>query len=185
MTVTPSPGRSASTPFTVRDLDALPDDGRFHELVEGVLIVTPGPSVAHQVASAEMLALLRAGCPSDLYVLAAPTDVVLSDTTVLQPDLLVVHRADLGGPRITAVPLMVVEILSPITRAFDLGPRRAAYATGGVPHLWLVDPDVPALVACRLAGTGYEEITTVTGDESYDATEPFAVSVVPSRLHLP
>jgi hypothetical protein len=30
-------------PFTVRDLDRLPDDGRRYELLDGVLVVSPRP----------------------------------------------------------------------------------------------------------------------------------------------
>ena len=38
------------------------------------------------------------------------------------------------------MPDLVVEVLSPSTRANDLGPKRRAYLEGGVREVWLVDP---------------------------------------------
>ncbi len=39
---------AAGTPFTVADLDATPDDGRRYQLLDGVLVVSPRPVIAHQ-----------------------------------------------------------------------------------------------------------------------------------------
>ena len=38
----PSPGK----PFTVAELDRMPDDGHRYELLDGVLVVSPGRLVA-------------------------------------------------------------------------------------------------------------------------------------------
>jgi Uma2 family endonuclease len=35
-------------PFTVEDLDRMPDDGRRYELIDGMLIVSPAPNLGHQ-----------------------------------------------------------------------------------------------------------------------------------------
>ena len=35
-------------PFTREELNALPDDGRRHELLDGVLLMSPGPGARHQ-----------------------------------------------------------------------------------------------------------------------------------------
>jgi Uma2 family endonuclease len=35
-------------PFTVADLEAMPDDGNRYELIDGMLIVSPAPSWPHQ-----------------------------------------------------------------------------------------------------------------------------------------
>jgi Uma2 family endonuclease len=43
------------------------------------------------------------------------------------------------------VPDLVVEVLSPSTRANDLGPKRAVYMRAGVRELWLADPDARPL----------------------------------------
>jgi hypothetical protein len=46
--------------------------------------------------SSNLVAALQARCPQHLRVLHAPTDVALADDTVLQPDVLVVARAQIG-----------------------------------------------------------------------------------------
>ncbi len=40
-----------SRPFTVTDLEAMPDDGRRYELIDGELLVSPAPGWSHQEAS--------------------------------------------------------------------------------------------------------------------------------------
>ncbi len=52
----PSPGK----PFTVAELDRMPDDGHRYELLDGALAVSPRPTPAHQVV-AFTLASLRDG----------------------------------------------------------------------------------------------------------------------------
>jgi hypothetical protein len=51
-----------------------------------------------------------------------------------------------------------------------------------VPAYWLVDPAEPSLTVLRLAEGRYVEEAKVTGDERYDASWPFPVSIVPSAL---
>ena len=45
--------------LTREDLDALPDDGLRHELIDGTFVMTPAPGVGHQSMSAELTAVLR------------------------------------------------------------------------------------------------------------------------------
>jgi hypothetical protein len=51
----PASGR----PFTVEDLDLLPDDGHRCELLDGSLVVSPRPGMPHQVAAGELFHVLR------------------------------------------------------------------------------------------------------------------------------
>jgi hypothetical protein len=50
----------AGTALTREDLDALPDDGRRHELLDGAILVTPSPGFAHQDVLMRPIDLLRA-----------------------------------------------------------------------------------------------------------------------------
>jgi hypothetical protein len=43
MTVMTSPGH-VTHPFTVSDLEGMPDDGRRYELIDGELLVSPAPA---------------------------------------------------------------------------------------------------------------------------------------------
>ena len=44
--------------YTVNDLANFPDDGNRYELLDGVLLVTPGPNTGHQVMAARIQARL-------------------------------------------------------------------------------------------------------------------------------
>ena len=169
-------------PLTRADLDRLPDDGRRHELIDGVLLVTPAPVPRHQFVSAAIYRTLFAACPPDLAVLYAPVDVVLADDTVVEPDLLVAPRdafseRDLPGP-----PLLAVEVLSPSTRRFDLMLKWSRYEAAGCQAYWVVDPDTPSLIAWELQDGAYVQVAKATGEESVRLTSPFDVTVVPADL---
>ncbi len=126
--------------------------------------------------------LLRAACPAHLKVVLAPFDVVLADDTVVIPDLLVASRTqftyrDLPGP-----PLLAVEVQSPSTRRIDLLLKRDRFQASGVPSYWLVDPVEVAVTVLQLAEDGYEQVAHVVGDEAYDVTLPYPMTLVPARL---
>jgi len=78
------------------------------------------------------------------------------------------------------VPLLVVEVHSPSTRLADLGTKRLAYESAGVPSYWMVDPAGPTLTVLSLRDGRYVEEANVTGDQPYEASYTFSVTVVPS-----
>ena len=168
--------------FTRADLDAMPDDGRRHELIDGSLIVTPAPLLRHQRAVGELHLLLRRGCPPELEVLLAPFDVVLAVDTVVQPDLLVTRRSDTTERDLPVAPLLAVEVLSPSTRHIDLGLKRARYETAGSPSYWVFDPGEPTLTVWELVQGRYVERAHVTGDEVCAVTAPYPMTLRPSEL---
>lgn len=183
MTAAESAGNpSVARPFTRKDLDGLPDDGRRHELIDGALLVTPAPGFDHQSMSAELFMLLRAACPPALTVLYAPFDVVLAVDTVVQPDLLVAPRVAFTSRDLPVAPLLAVEILSPSTRRIDLMLKRSRYEAAGCDAYWVVDPTGPSITAWELADGGYRVAGQASGDEVFRARSPFEVSVVPRRL---
>jgi Uma2 family endonuclease len=171
-----------SGPFTREALDAMPEDGRRHELLDGALVVTPAPSPAHQRCVARLLVGLAAACPADLDVLVAPLDVELSADTVLQPDLLVAPRVQFGPRSLPGVPLLAVEVLSPSTHSIDLGAKLLRYERAGCPAYWVVDPEEPVLTAWELDAGRYRQVARVAGADAADLTRPFPVSVTPVEL---
>lgn len=160
----------------------MPDDGHRYELIDGVLLVTPAPNVAHQRCMVSIVALLHAARAEDHEVLVAPFDVRLSQFTVVQPDVLVARKSDLTDARLEGAPVLAVEIQSPSTRRIDLGTKRLTYEAAGVPAYWLVDPEVPGLTVLQLDAGRYVDHATVTGDEPFEAELPFPVTVVPAQL---
>jgi len=169
-------------PYTEDDLAAMPEDGRRYELIDGVLIVSPAPSLNHQHCVTSLIVLLHAACGPELEMLPAPFDVRLSALTVVQPDLLVARKADVTPARLETAPLLVVEVRSPSTARIDAGTKRLVYEAAGVPAYWQVDPDTPSLTVLHLVDGRYVEHATVAGDETYEATVPFPVTVTPARL---
>lgn len=173
-----------SRPFTVTDLEAMPDDGRRYELIDGELLVSPAPGWAHQEAAQTLYLILRAACPRDLRVLAAPFAVRTDQFNELQPDVLVARFADLTDLNLPRPPLLAVEVISPSSGLRDRSLKRAVYERMGVPSYWIVEPDRdrPALTAFDLKGRSYYEVSTVTGSDSWRATRPFPVEISPADL---
>jgi Uma2 family endonuclease len=169
-------------PFTAADLDAMPDDGRRYEVIDGMLVVTPGPSASHQRVAFLIAQLLNGAMPAGMWMLMAPFDVRLALDTTVQPDVVVARRADFTERNLPVPPLLAVEVLSPSTRGLDLTLKHDRYRDAGVRAYWVVDPKAPSLRAWELRDGAYAEVAHVTGDEPFEAAVPFPVTVIPSRL---
>lgn len=171
-------------PLTRADLEAmdLPDDGHRYELIDGVLIVSPGPQLPHQDMVGNLHLLLRAGCPQHLKVVLAPFAVALADDTEVQPDLLVAPRTQFTIKELPGPPLLAVEVLSPSTRRIDLLLKRDRLQSAGVQSYWLVDPIEPSVTVLELCDGVYAEVARAVGSEQCDVTLPYPLSIVPADL---
>lgn len=124
----------------------LPDDRKTHEILDGKHFARPSPTTRHQeVAGALMCELMELVHDSGRgTVLACRCDLHLAPCTVVHPDLVVILRGNLsilGKQKITGVPDLIVEVLSPEYRDFDCRVKRDRYERAGVPEYWIVDPD--------------------------------------------
>lgn len=82
------------SPVTYEAYANMIDDGKRYEIADGVLeLMSPSPTVTHQSICHEMQVILSTGCRSKFIILPSPIDVVLSDTEVRQPDLVMIHRS--------------------------------------------------------------------------------------------
>ena len=133
------------TKLTYEDYRNTPDDERW-ELLNGELVMAPSPATTHQRVFRRLFLMLNSFVvPMGLgEVLSAPLDVILSDTNVVQPDVLfvsnqrehIIHDANIKG-----APDLVIEILSPSTASRDWRTKLDLYAQHGVRESWVVDPD--------------------------------------------
>jgi Uma2 family endonuclease len=172
---------AAGRPFTVAELDRMPDDGRRYELLDGALAVSPRPTTVHQVVAGRLYGVLSSVCPEDLCVVPGPA-VMLGPQTEFDPDLVIVRMDQIGGAKFTEPPLLVVEIRSPSTALIDLNRKKVAYERFGVPSYWIVNPDPPQpeLTAFELRDGRYALAAETSG--SFAADRPFAVTVTPAGL---
>lgn len=143
--------------LTYEDYCAIPEDGLRHEIVDGVHFVSPAPLDLHQHLCVNLTLLLGNFLrTTKLGVLRqAPSDVLLEEHTIVQPDHYVVLAANLGrlqrngchGP-----PDLVVEVLSPGNTRHDLVRKFARYEAAGVPEYWIVDPAAERVEVYRREG---------------------------------
>jgi len=150
--------------LTYEDYCLLPNDRNRYEILDGELSVTPAPRVNHQRISRRLLRFLDDHVIANNLgeILAAPTDVILAPTTVVQPDLIFIANDQaniITGRAIEGAPTLVVEILSPTTQQTDRVTKAQLYAKYGVPHYWLIDPDQQLLEAYELSGEQYSLVT--------------------------
>lgn len=154
--------------LTYEDYRRTPDDERY-ELLDGELIMVPAPRVDHQLVIIELASLMHAFVKERGLgvVLAAPCDVVLSDTDVVQPDVLFVsrERAHVIVPEnVRGAPDLVVEVLSPSTGERDRTVKRALYARHGVREYWQIDPLARTVTVLRSPGADFETADVYRGD---------------------
>lgn len=167
--------------LTVEDLQDTPDDARRYELIDGILLVSPGVVALHQRAAARLFSVLERRCPPDLEVLG-PFTLRLARNTEVIPDLAVIRPGPDPLPRYPRDVLLVAEVLSPSTRRQDLTLKKQVYADAGVPAYWVVDPDEPSLTAYELLEGDYVLGGHVAAADTFAAALPFAVEVTPNGL---
>jgi Uma2 family endonuclease len=165
-------------------VDTRPDEERY-EVVEGVPVMSPGPSLAHQRCIGELHVLLRSACPNGLEVLFAPFDWVLWESPwlqVRQPDLLVAATLDLESRAIRRAPVLAVEVLSPGSGERDLFAKPRDYARARLQHYWVVDPAGPQVAVYRLVDGELRLSVDAIGNTEIVLDEPFPVRFRPTDL---
>lgn len=156
-------------PVTYETYANMPDDGNRYEIDDGVLeLMSPGPNSVHQLVLNALLDQLKRDCQNDYIILFAPLDVILSQTEVRQPDLILIHKSrhsiityrGVEGP-----PDLVVEISTVDSLRRDRVRKTKAYAKHGVPEYWIVDLGNYALEQYILQGSQYELHELYHGDQ--------------------
>ena len=112
----------------------------------------------------------------------APFDVVLSDTDVVQPDIMFVSRERehiITHANIQGAPDLVVEILSPSTAERDRTVKRRLYAEHGVKEYWQVEPEAQTVTVLLLRDGIFEEVGSYGKGQSLSSPtlEGFIVSL--------
>ncbi|HEX2778104.1 MAG TPA: Uma2 family endonuclease [Gemmatimonadaceae bacterium] len=162
-------------------LEALPEDGRRHEIVDGVHHVTPSPGRRHQRVVVELLVVLHAWLRDNPIgeVIVAPFDVDLGDDTVVEPDIVVVPRSTRDARGAVAAPLLVIEVLSPSTASRDRIVKRPRYQRAGIAEYWIVDFESRLVERWRPEDERPEIITDVLHWLPSGASSTLAIPLAP------
>lgn len=185
---------SSHVRITAAEFLLLPDDGKRHELIDGIHYVTPSPNVFHQ----QLLGRLHLAIGNFLAtrqhlgsVFVARLDVVLSEYDVVEPDLLFVagdQQDILTRQNVRGAPALAIEILSPSTRKRDESVKRRLYDERGVREYWIVDPKQSRVTVFRRSDAGsFPRVAELEATAGAELTSPllpgFALSV--ERLFSP
>ncbi|MBE1534500.1 Uma2 family endonuclease [Actinomadura algeriensis] len=187
-----TPGH-AHGPYTLYDLDSLPEDGRRHELADGWLSELPG-DVWHDHAAERLKAILKDAArqaDADVHVAGAPQDVT-TRAGIRKPDVFAVPRdvARLALERRTRTYygpdlFFVAEVVTPRTgnERTDRVHKVEEYAATGIPHYWLVDLEPrPTVTLMEIADGRYEIVRRVRSGETVEVERPFPIAFDPARL---
>ncbi|MDP1901537.1 MAG: Uma2 family endonuclease [Rubrivivax sp.] len=116
-----------------------------HEFVRGEVVAMAGAGKAHVTVTGNVFMALRQhlrGSPCSTFFADTKLRVEAADA-FFYPDVMVTcSTADAADPQIVREPVLLVEVLSPSTAAFDRGDKFAAYRQ--LPTLReyvLIDPD--------------------------------------------
>ncbi|MET7878950.1 Uma2 family endonuclease [Micromonospora sp. DT68] len=174
--------------YTVEDLLELPDDAPRVELVDGIIRVTPSPTLGQQNISSLLWLWLHNHAPTHLGA-AQSVGVKLSHNTSRQPDVLL-HRA--GVTSVQSIlraedVVLAVEIVSPGTRRIDRFAKPGEYAAAGIPFYWRIEQDPLHVYAYRIGdrvGPGGERQYELAADgaDVIELTEPFEIKLPISEI---
>ena len=175
------------TRLTYEDYCLLPNDGKRYEIIDGELFVTPSPFRPHQHVVTNLTYYLvgfvkKAGLGT---VYAAPFDVVFSQHSVVEPDILYVSkgRAEVLTERnVQGAPDLVVEVLSPGRVRADRTFKLKLYARYGVQEYWIIDPEGPSAEIYRRRKEGLDLAAKLSARDSLSSPLFPGFSLVLQRL---
>lgn len=110
------------------------------ELIYGIpYAMSPTPGFIHQNANTAILAQLRqklSDCKKCIAIM--PLDWIISDDTVVQPDVMVICK-EVKEKFLTFPPTLIFELLSPSTEQKDKNLKFDLYESQGVKYYIIVD----------------------------------------------
>ena len=169
---------------SLADFHALPE-GTLAQYFDGEILMSPAPLLLHQRVVMTLAARLHQFVEQNGLgeVLPAPLDVTLSDTLVVQPDLVFISHERSGiitRQGLSGAPDLVAEVLSPSTAYYDLTLKREAYEAHGVEEYWIVDPEREAVTVLAREDGEYRTHADLrgAGRAASALLDGFAVEVV-------
>ncbi len=174
--------------------DELVDEDTKAELIDGVMIVHSPASMEHDHIGGFLRGLMSFYADAKgLGVILGPDSLIhLAPSRKCAPDVFFIRRERVPAPlpkEFAGVPDLVVEVLSPSNRRYDLHEKRLIYREAGVPEIWFIDAEFRQVIADRWGPTGYSEEVMAVGRMASSALPGFWIETswlwatpLPSRL---
>ncbi len=159
---------TTQTRTTAAEFLALPETMQPMQLIEGEIIVSPSPTLFHQMLAFIVAKALEHMIP-DGMVFLAPVDLRLDDSNVTQPDVVWVAaegRCQLLYTYMQGTPELIIEILSPGTAKIDRTRKFRLYERHGVSEYWLMDPSARLVEVFTLTEGKYSRYQQFASDET-------------------
>lgn len=143
-------------------------EGTHVQLIENNLVMSPAPAYIHQRVLMKIISRLLPFVMEQKLgeVLVAPVDVYLDDRNAFQPDIVFIgneRKSIIEEDGLHGAPELVIEILSPKSRKYDLGEKKDVYERSDVLEYWAVEPTTLAVRGWHLADGKFEEFATQKG----------------------
>src|SRR6266498_690534 len=145
--------------WTEAELQALPEDGYTHEVVNGDLVMSPKNNFYHGDICSELLTAMRLFVKKNHLgaVLDSSTGFWMKNRNCRAPDISFVTKSrlvSLGFKRRTrsffpGAPDLAVEILSPNNTRAEIDGRLRDFFASGTQIAWIIDPDTQSAEVCR------------------------------------
>lgn len=140
--------------MTAEEFGAMPDDGKRHDLVKGVVVEVSRPKPRHSVIQRRLAARIGDFVDDhDLGVVTTEGGYILARNpdTVRGPDVGFISKTRLPDPDLDEYipmgPDLVVEIVLPNDTATEVNDKIKAYFRAGSRLVWVVYPDAQEVYA--------------------------------------
>ena len=138
---------TTTTRWTSADLEAMPDDGKRYEIIEGELYMSKQPHWYHQYLCLSIAYVLNSwNHQTELGVVNFAPGIIFAEDDDVAPDVVWISNARLATAleadgKLHAAPELVIEVLSPgsANERRDRKAKLKLYSQRGVSEYWIID----------------------------------------------
>jgi Uma2 family endonuclease len=158
--------------------DELVDEDTNAELIDGMMVVHSPASLEQDYIGEFTRGLMSSFAEArNLGKVLGPESLIhLAPGRKCAPDVFFIRqeRVPLPLPKeFDGVPELVVEVVSPSNRRYDLRDKRLIYREAGVGEVWFIDSELRRLLVDRRRAEGYVEEIMTAGQVSSEALPGF------------
>lgn len=145
--------------WTEGELEALPEDGYIHELVDGELVMSPKNNFEHENICTRLLTALEISNRTNRLgvVLGSSAGCWMKNRNCRAPDISFIPKARLIalGFRFSTrkffpgAPDLAVEVLSPSNTRIEINERLGDFFASGTQIAWIIDPEEQRVEVCH------------------------------------